>query len=58
LAKIAGVLLLLAISTLVMGGAFLLVLFMREQAVLNATLRHMSGAPPEQVNDALRAIRS
>ena len=37
LGKIAGVLLLLAISTLVMSAAFLLVLYMREQAVLQAT---------------------
>ena len=58
LGKIAGVLLLLAISTLVMGAAFLLVLYMREQAVLNATLQHMSGAPREQVDEAVRAIRS
>ncbi len=58
LGKIAGVLLLLTISTLVMGAAFLLVLYMREQAVLHATLGHMSGAPREQVDDALRAIRS
>ena len=57
LGKIAGVLLLLAISTLVMGAAFLLVLYMREQAVLNATLRHMSGVPREQVDEAVRAIR-
>src|SRR5712691_7243902 len=58
LGKIAGVLLLLAISTLVMGAAFLLVLYVRQQAVLHATLRHMFGAPREQVDDALRAIRS
>ncbi len=58
LGKIAGVLLLLAISTLVMGAAFLLVLYMREQAMLHATLGHMSGAPREQIDDALRAIRS
>ena len=56
--KIAGVLLLLAISTLVMGAAFLLVLFFREQAVLHATARQMSGAPPDQVADALRVVRS
>jgi ABC-2 type transport system permease protein len=58
LGKIAGVLLLLAISTLVMGAAFLLVLFFREQAVLHATVRQMSGAPPDQVADALRVVRS
>ena len=37
--KIAGVLLLLAISTLVMAAAFLAVLYMREQAVLQATAK-------------------
>jgi ABC-2 type transport system permease protein len=58
LGKIAGVLLLLAISTLVMSVAFVLVLYMREQAVLHATARQMSGAPPEQLADALRVIRS
>ncbi len=40
------------------GVLFLLVLYMREQAVLHATLRHMSGVPREQVDDALRVIRS
>jgi ABC-type Na+ efflux pump permease subunit len=58
LGKIAGVLLLLAISTLVMSAAFLLVLFFREQAVLHATVRQMSSAPPDQVADALRVVRS
>src|SRR5713101_3585229 len=58
LGKIAGVLLLLAISTMVMSAAFLLVLYLREQAVIHATLRHMSGAPGEQVDDAVGAIRS
>src|SRR5881392_514843 len=58
LGKIAGVLLLLAISTLVMGAAFFLVLYAREQIVLHMTMRQMSMAPREQVDDALRAIRS
>ena len=49
---------LLAISTVLMGVAFLLVLYMREQAVVHATLRQMSGAPPDQLADALRVIRS
>src|SRR5438874_3563270 len=39
LGKIAGVLLLLAISTLVMSAVFLAVLYMREQSVLHLTLR-------------------
>src|SRR5216684_8954931 len=58
LGKIAGVLLLLAISTLVMSAAFLAVLYLREQAVLHMTLRQMSAAPREQIDDALRVIRS
>ena len=58
LGKIAGVLLLLAISTLVMSAAFFLVLYAREHTVLHITMRQMSMAPREQVDDALRAIRS
>src|SRR5205807_97940 len=56
--KIAGALLLLAISTLVMSAVFLAVLYTREQSVLHMTLRQMSAAPREQIDDALRAIRS
>src|SRR5260370_8187829 len=41
-----------------MGAAFLLVLYVSEQAILPANLRHMSCAPGEQVDDAVRAIRS
>jgi ABC-2 type transport system permease protein len=58
LGKIAGVLLLLAISTLLMSAVFLAVLYTREQTVLHETLRQMSKAPREQVDDALRALRS
>jgi hypothetical protein len=58
LGKITGVLLLLAISTLVMAAAFVLVLYMREQAVLHAVLRQMPGAPPDQIAEALRVVRS
>ena len=56
--KIAGVLLLLGISTLVMVAAFLAVLYMREQAVLQATAKQMASAPPDQLADALRAVRA
>src|ERR1043166_4361240 len=56
--KIAGVLLLLAISTLLMSAAFVLVLYMREQAVAHAVARQLSSAPPDQAADALRAVRS
>src|ERR1043166_8651691 len=58
LGKIAGVLLLLAISTLLMSAAFVLVLYIREQAVAHAVARQMAGAPPDQAADALRAVRS
>src|SRR6267142_3151137 len=56
--KIAGVLLLLAISTLVMVAAFLAVLYMREHAVLQVTAKQMASAPPDQLADALRAVRA
>src|SRR2546429_5454308 len=56
--KLAGILLLLAISTLVMVAAFLAVLYMREQAVLQATAKQMASAPPDQLADALRAVRA
>ena len=58
LGKISGVLLLLAVSTLVMSAAFLAVLYVREQTVIQTTMKQMAGAPPEQVNDALKLIRS
>jgi ABC-2 type transport system permease protein len=58
LGKIAGVLLLLAISTLVMSAVFLVVLYAREQVVLHMTMRQMSAAPPEQLDGALRAVRA
>jgi ABC-type Na+ efflux pump permease subunit len=58
LGKIAGVLLLLAIGTLVMGALFFLVLYAREQTLVNATMRQMAAAPREQLDEALRAVRA
>jgi hypothetical protein len=58
LGKLAGVLLLLVISTLVMSAMFFLVLYTREQIMLHRTLRQMVATPREQVDDALRAVRS
>src|SRR5438309_10603919 len=58
LGKLAGVLLLLAISILVMSAMFIAVLYAREQTVLHETLQQMSAAPREQLDDALRAVRS
>src|SRR5258707_11873249 len=50
--KLTGVLLLLAISTLVMSAMFLAVLYLREQTVLYETLSQMSASPREQIDDA------
>jgi ABC-2 type transport system permease protein len=58
LGKIAGVLLLLAIGTLVMSAVFLLVLYAREQTLLHTIMRQMAAAPREQVEEALRAVRA
>jgi hypothetical protein len=54
--KLAGVLLLLAIGTLVMGAMFLIVLYAREQTVLHETARQTMS--PEQLDNALRAVRT
>lgn len=56
--KLAGVLLLLAASILLMSVLFLAVLYLREQAVLGEAARQMSSAPPEQLDAALRAVRA
>src|SRR2546430_2442251 len=58
LGKLFGVLLLLAISVALMGALFVAVLYAREQSVLNETVRQMSRAPHEQLDDALNAIRA
>lgn len=55
--KLAGVLLLLAISVAVMAAMFITVLYLREQSVLREMTRQMSGASPDQLNDALRGVR-
>ena len=57
LGKLFGVLLLLAIGTLVMSVLFLAVLYAREQTVLHETARQMSAAPREQLDYALRVVR-
>ena len=58
LGKLTGVLLLLAISTLVMTVMFTTVLYWREQTVLHETMRQMSAAPREQIDAALRTVRA
>src|SRR5215208_1364580 len=46
--KLGGVLLLLAVTTLIMTALFFAVLSFREHLALAATARQMAGAPPEQ----------
>jgi hypothetical protein len=58
LGKLFGVLLLLAISIVLMSALFVSVLYLREQAVLNETLRQMSSAPREQLDAASSAVRA
>ena len=57
LGKLFGILLLLALSTLIMSALFFAVLYLREQTVLSDTARQMAGAPPEQIKIALGTIR-
>jgi len=56
--KLLGVLLLLAISIVAMSALFFAALYFREQTVLDETARQLSGAPAEQLNDALRIVRA
>jgi ABC-2 type transport system permease protein len=58
LGKLFGVLLLLAISLALMTALFAVVLWLREQTVLNETARQMSNSPREQLDDALNQIRA
>jgi len=56
--KLAGVLLLLALSLLAMSALFLVLLFVREQILANETLRATSGLQPEQVQEALLSLKA
>lgn len=58
LGKLAGVLLLLALSLIIMSALFLVALNLREQIVLHETMRQMSAGPPDQMAEALRAVRA
>jgi hypothetical protein len=58
LGKLIGVLLLLAISIVLMSALFFAVLYLREQTVLHDTAQQMSGAPREQLEAALGAVRA
>ncbi len=56
--KLAGVLLLLAISLLAMSALFLVLLFVREEMLLKETVRQTAGLPPEQIQEALRSVKA
>jgi ABC-2 type transport system permease protein len=58
LGKLAAVLLLLALSVIIMSALFFVVLNIHEQTVLSDTARQMGAAPPEQVTEALDAVRA
>src|SRR5207244_12710884 len=45
-------------SVALMSALFVVVLYVREQTVLNETLRQMSRAPGEQLDAAVNAIRA
>ena len=51
--KLAGVLLLLALSILAMSALFLVLLFVREHILVNETLRATASLRPEQIQEAL-----
>ena len=56
--KLAGVLLLLALSVLAMSALFFAVLFLREQMLISATLRETVGLSPEQTRAAIRSLEA
>ncbi|HET7511772.1 MAG TPA: ABC transporter permease subunit [Chthoniobacterales bacterium] len=56
--KLLGVLLLLALSIVAMSALFLGLLFVREQAVIDATIRASAALPLEQTDAAVRAVKA
>ena len=56
LGKLAGIILLLLLFTLLMSAVFCLILWLREQAVLAETRAQFADAPSEELTDALRAV--
>jgi ABC-2 type transport system permease protein len=57
LGKLAGVLLLLAVSVIIMSALFFVVLKVREQTVISETARQMHASAPDQVAEALGVVR-
>ena len=58
LGKLAGVLLLLAVSVLIMSALFFVVLKVREQTVIGETVRQMHASAPDQLAEALGVVRA
>jgi ABC-2 type transport system permease protein len=58
LGKLAGILLLLAISIAVMTAMFLLILYAREQNVLHETASQFASSPRDQLDEAMRSVRA
>lgn len=58
LGKLTGVLLLLATSVIILSALFFIVLKVREQTVLGETMRQMHASSPEQMAEALGAVRA
>ena len=56
LGKLAGIILLLFLFTLLMSAVFCLVLWLRQQAVLTETKAQLEGAPAEELAIAVRAV--
>lgn len=56
--KLAGMLLLLALSLLAMSALFLLLLFVRQEMLVSETLRQANGLPSEQVQEAIRSLHA
>jgi len=56
--KLAGVLLLLALSILAMSALFLVLLFVREHILVNETLRATASLRPEQIQEALHSLKA
>ena len=58
LGKLGGVLMMLAVNVIIMSALFFIVLKVREQTVIGETMRQMHASAPEQMAEALGAVRA
>jgi hypothetical protein len=58
LGRLAGVLLLLALSLLAMSALFLALLFVRQEMLASEVLRQTAGLPPAQIQEALATLKA